>query len=202
MVGRLFDIGIDQIDGVLGGGLPPGSVLTIIGSPGPGSLDISLRYLSRGFEKGENGLFVSFTSLPFSSILKTRANKLSYQALLNTEDPILMKTTDLQGLELLLGLIDEGEVKRMVLERPDVLSMREERSWFKVLEDVLERARKMDIGTIVMGGNEYMDHGDLTSEGLIKVFNDEVNRICFRTIKWPYSGGGKVVESEAGIWVR
>ena len=52
--------GIPGLDEMLGGGLPQGRVLLVLGEPGAGKTILSSQFLANGIDKfGENGLFVS-----------------------------------------------------------------------------------------------------------------------------------------------
>ena len=50
--------GIPGLDDVLGGGLSPGQVYLIEGSPGTGKTTIALRFILEGASVGEKGLYV------------------------------------------------------------------------------------------------------------------------------------------------
>ncbi len=201
MAADMFDIGIDDIDVTLGGGLPSGSVTSLVGGPGSGKINLSLRFISRGFEKNEPGLFVSFTTVPLVSSLRGLIGNRSFKALFETDDPIFLKTRDLQGVDRLLGLIEDGAVRRLVLDRPEVLGMRELEHWFSGLENVLSKARDMGMATLVIGGSRYFDSGDHTSEGILEMSRGPDGRRTIKTIKWPFSKGGAVLESGVGEWV-
>ncbi|HHD16536.1 MAG TPA: hypothetical protein ENK47_07490, partial [Euryarchaeota archaeon] len=135
MVYQRYEIGIEAVDRILGGGIPSGSVLTLIGEPGTGRMDLALRFISKGFEINEPGLFVSFTSVPVTGYLKRLRGRAPFRALLETDEPLFLSTLELKGLDLVLGIIEEGAVGRLVLDRPEVLGMRNIQNWFKNLED-------------------------------------------------------------------
>ena len=50
---EVFDIGIRLVDRILGGGIPSGSVVGLVGNPGSDKTDLNLRFISRGFELGQ-----------------------------------------------------------------------------------------------------------------------------------------------------
>ena len=197
----MFDIGIDDIDVILGGGLPSGSITALVGEPGSGKIDLSLRFISRGFEKNEPGLFISFTTVPLANYLRGVIRNHSFKALFETDDPIFLKTMDLQGVDRILGLIEDGAVKRLVLDRPEVLGMRELDHWFSGLENVLTKAREMGMATLVIGGSNYIDLGDHTSEGILEMSRGPDGKRTIKMIKWPFKRGGVVSESEVGEWI-
>jgi len=51
--------GISGLDEILGGGLPQGRVVLILGEPGAGKTILCSQYLANGMRFGESGLFVS-----------------------------------------------------------------------------------------------------------------------------------------------
>lgn len=55
-----LNLGLPQLEEMLGGGLPHGSVTLVAGSPGVGKTLLGLKYLMAGVQKGEKGLFVGF----------------------------------------------------------------------------------------------------------------------------------------------
>lgn len=58
---ELSPTGIEDLDGLLQGGVPRGNVVLISGPPGTGKTTLSLEYLCRGAETGENGAYISVT---------------------------------------------------------------------------------------------------------------------------------------------
>jgi len=51
--------GIPGLDEILGGGLPQGRVVLVLGEPGAGKTILCSQYLANGIRLGESGLFVS-----------------------------------------------------------------------------------------------------------------------------------------------
>lgn len=59
------EMGIEGLDKVLGGGIPRGRTMLVIGGPGTGKTTLSLQYLYNGaVEYGENGLYVTLQESP------------------------------------------------------------------------------------------------------------------------------------------
>jgi len=60
-VGEKVSTGVDGFDPLLEGGFPRGSVILVAGSPGTGKTVLSARFIVRGADVGEPGIYVSFT---------------------------------------------------------------------------------------------------------------------------------------------
>jgi circadian clock protein KaiC len=54
------DSGIQNLDRLLGGGIPRRHMALVEGVPGAGKSNLGLEFLYRGAQKGENGVYVSF----------------------------------------------------------------------------------------------------------------------------------------------
>jgi hypothetical protein len=199
---EVFDIGIRPVDRILGGGIPSGSVIGLVGSPVSDKTDITLRFISRGFELGQPGLYVTFTTVPLTSHLKRLSDKENYRSLFTTDDPLFLNTTELGSLDLILGTIEEGAVGRMVLDRPEVLGIRGTEKWFKGLEDILSKARYMGMATMILGGSGFLDIGDYVADGLMEIERREDGRRSVHLMKWSENEGRRVTESEVGEWTR
>jgi KaiC/GvpD/RAD55 family RecA-like ATPase len=50
--------GSDNLDKLLGGGLPPGSIMLMIGEPGTGKTSLLRKFLSEGVKKGDDSLYL------------------------------------------------------------------------------------------------------------------------------------------------
>jgi circadian clock protein KaiC len=55
------EMGVPGLDDILGGGLSPGHVYLLEGSPGTGKTTTALRFLLSGAEKGEQGLYITLS---------------------------------------------------------------------------------------------------------------------------------------------
>src|SRR5512139_2274856 len=93
MMGSVYDTGTG-LDRLLGGGIQPGKALIVSGPPGAGKSLIGLMFLSRGMERGENGLYVSFSRLPLSSTLVEARRYPRFKGLLASEEPLFMASRD------------------------------------------------------------------------------------------------------------
>lgn len=66
-------IGISGLDEMLGGGVPAGHILALMGSCGTGKTTLTLQYVWRGLQSGEKCIFISLEE-DESSIIKNAAN--------------------------------------------------------------------------------------------------------------------------------
>src|SRR5574341_764024 len=51
--------GITGLDDMLGGGIPPGHIVVVIGDTGTGKTTLALQYISEGLRKGESAIYIS-----------------------------------------------------------------------------------------------------------------------------------------------
>src|SRR5881397_490997 len=62
--------GVDGLDEMLGGGVPRGHVVTLLGSFGTGKTTFALQFIMQGLINGEKGIFITLEE-DVESILKT-----------------------------------------------------------------------------------------------------------------------------------
>ncbi|MBI4416986.1 MAG: KaiC domain-containing protein, partial [Euryarchaeota archaeon] len=66
----LVPTGVDGMDEMLGGGIPRGHVVALLGSFGTGKTTFALQFLMQGLINGERGIFITLEE-DVESILKT-----------------------------------------------------------------------------------------------------------------------------------
>ncbi len=59
MSGEKVSTGIAGLDEMLGGGIPAGQIIALLGSCGTGKTTLSLQFIWTGLQKGEKGIFIS-----------------------------------------------------------------------------------------------------------------------------------------------
>jgi circadian clock protein KaiC len=59
--GRLCNTGIEELDIQMGGGIPVGSTVLMVGSSGSGKTTLCMQFLINGARKGERGVFFTIT---------------------------------------------------------------------------------------------------------------------------------------------
>jgi len=185
---------------LLNGGVQTGSVLSLTGPGGGGGSSIALRFLARGFERELPGLFISFTSIPLGSIVREISSRRSLRPLVDSEEPLLLSTRDLSGLELVLGVLKDGAVSRLVLDRPEVLGLRGYDKWFVKLEELLSKAREMKAATIVIEGERAEGLSGYLTDGTLCI-SKKGGRMRAELTRWPFAPAGSVEERGEGEWV-
>lgn len=68
------DSGVENLDRLLGGGIPRRHIVLVEGVPGAGKTNLGLEYLYRGAQMGENGVYVSFQDTADEVIRSTTFN--------------------------------------------------------------------------------------------------------------------------------
>ena len=63
---ELVSTGIEGLDQMMGGGIPKGHVVTVLGSFGTGKTTFGLQFLIEGLSRGEKGIFITLEEDPMS----------------------------------------------------------------------------------------------------------------------------------------
>lgn len=69
------ETGIENLDEVLEGGIPKGSTVLVIGSPGSGKTLFCNRFMGQGLTSGQGGLYVTLDTAPEEINKKFKENK-------------------------------------------------------------------------------------------------------------------------------
>src|SRR3989337_1305957 len=134
--------GIDGLDELLGGGVPRGHVITVMGSFGTGKTTFALQFLLQGLINGEKGIFITLEE-DVDSILKTadayRWNLRSHvddkTASLIKLEPADAKATATRVRSELPQFIKSFGAQRIAFDSVSLLSM--------MFPDDVERRRRM-----------------------------------------------------------
>jgi len=198
--------GIQDLDDLVGEGLRKGTVINITGPPGVYKTRISLSFLAEGLRSGETGLLVCFSSVPIVNVLKRVKDIEIFTPLFETDEPVVMDLMDLDRVDILIGLIEDGGLHRLVLDHPEAIALRGSDKWFLRLEELLLTARSCGVTTIIVDYNDGSPAsiGRYTSDGIVSV--DSVDgRTGARIIKWdldPNLVGREVREEVPGAWSK
>ena len=206
MTAELVRFGIEDIDVLLKGGVPPGSVINLTGPPGSGKTLISLSFISEGFRNDDQGVQVCFSTVPISNILKQTQDSRRYEPLFKTDDPVVMDLSDLDRVDILIGLIEDGGIDRLVLDHPEIMSLRGSGEWFRMLEELLISARSNKVTTVIVdyNGDSPAGAGKYLADGIITIERSGTLRKA-RIVKWdldPALVNKEAVEEVAGDWTN
>jgi circadian clock protein KaiC len=76
--------GVDGLDAMIGGGIPSGRVLLVIGGPGTGKTTLAIQYLVNGVQKySENGIFVSLDAPRHKIFEEAKSHGWNFEKLCN-----------------------------------------------------------------------------------------------------------------------
>ncbi|MGA1820831.1 MAG: RAD55 family ATPase [Thermoplasmatota archaeon] len=206
MTNGLVGFGIHDLDGLVGKGLRKGTVVNLTGPPGVGKTKISLSFLSEWLVSGETGLLVCFSSVPILNVLKRVRDVKRYAPLFETDEPVVMDLRDLDRVDILIGLIEDGGLHRLVLDHPEAMALRGSDKWFPMLEELLLTARSFGVTTLIVDYNDCSPGGigRYTSDGIVSIDSLD-GRIGARMIKWdldPSLVGREAREEVPGAWSR
>lgn len=155
--------GIDGLDEMLGGGIPGGHVVVVIGDSGTGKTTLALQYIMEGLLHNEPGLYITIEEEKESLIATARTygwdlekyikeNKLSLLKL----DLSDIKTTARKIKSELPEIIKSSGIKRLVIDSITLFSM--------MFDDVSERRIRL-VGLIKA----------IKKAGITALFTAEVN---------------------------
>ncbi len=138
---ELCETGIEKFDEMLGGGIPTGSTVLVVGSSGSGKTTLCMQYLINGAKKGERGVFFTITE-PLFKLTKNLDGfsfydkKLIESGMVNLIDlRIISERLGLDTekytvedasalLDILRDIADELNVKRLVIDSITALCYR------------------------------------------------------------------------------
>ena len=139
--GGLCNTGIEELDIQLGGGIPVGSTVLMVGSSGSGKTTLCMQFLINGARKGERGVFFTITE-PLFKLTKNMEGfsfydkKLIESGMVNLIDlRIISERLGLDTekytvedaaalLDVLKDIADELNVKRLVIDSITALCYR------------------------------------------------------------------------------
>jgi len=115
--------GVEGLDEIIGGGFPRGSLILIAGNPGTGKTSFSARFLIKGAESDEPGIYVSFAE--DKSFLVENISKhlgcdlklLEDECKVRILDLVAMKDIGISAtLDLILREVRAAKAKRLVVD--------------------------------------------------------------------------------------
>jgi KaiC domain protein len=126
---ELVRTGVDGLDELLGGGLPKGHVVTVLGGFGTGKTTLSLQFIKEGLEKGEKCIFITLEETDESIIENAKSfgwdlEKYKGESLsLVKLEPADMKSTLVKVRSELPAYIKKFGAQRIVMDSVSLLSM-------------------------------------------------------------------------------
>ncbi len=195
---RQLSSGAPELDSMLGGGLPAGSVSVLAGAPGTGKTLLALQYLAEGVGRGEHGLFLGFRESARQLQEKARAFKLDLDSAVEggglkivRRAPVELNVDQLTAE--LVALLEASPVQRLVIDTIGEFeqSIVDERRRSNVMASLLEllRARGVtalltrEIGQIVASELNFVQSPlELLAENLILLRYVELKHELIRVV--------------------
>ena len=178
----LVRTGVEGLDEMLGGGIPRGHVVALLGSFGTGKTTFALQYLMQGLINGERGIFITLEE-DVESILKTadaygwdlRSHTEGKAAALIKLEPADAKATATRVRSELPEFIKSFKAQRIAIDSVSLLSMMfpdeiERRTRLFSLCDQIRRTG----ATAVMTAEVKDDNPRSSRDGLVEYVSDGV----------------------------
>jgi circadian clock protein KaiC len=113
--------GIDELDRMLGGGLPAGSTTMIVGPTGAGKTILGLQFVCSGARDGERGLYLGFYEQPEAIIAKSKRIGLAVHEVVEAGTVSLHWERPIEGIldvvaDRLLRRIEETGASRVCID--------------------------------------------------------------------------------------
>ena len=112
---RRISVGIAKLDDMLGGGLPTGYSMLIVGPTGSGKTILATQFLATGAQLGEPGVLAAFEKNP-SQLLNGTMNHLMTEGKIGVIDTRSLSMSIDETLHELVAMIDKMNAKRVVID--------------------------------------------------------------------------------------
>lgn len=159
-LGPLVGLGQSRLDAMLGGGLPQGTAMLVVGGSGTGKTPFGLHFLDAGARAGEVGLYFGFGEPPAALLAAADGLGLTLRAAF--ERGALTFVWQLPGDESLdalagrlLTAVERHGVRRLVLDGLDILALRARRhdrlvNFWAALQQELRRRGVTTVATLLL----------------------------------------------------
>ena len=179
--------GIDGLDEMLGGGVPRGHIITVMGSFGTGKTTFGMQFLMQGLINGEKGIFISLEEGPDSIIANAAAFGWDLRPYLKEKkltivklEPADAKATVTRIKSELPEFIRKSNATRVVIDSVSLLNM-------LFADDAERRARlfglcqqlKTTEATCVFTAEVKDDNPRSSRDGLVEYVSDGVIGLRF-----------------------
>ncbi|CDS53702.1 Circadian clock protein KaiC [Polaromonas sp. CG9_12] len=108
-------MGVPLLDKMMGGGLPVGYSLLVVGPSGSGKSELSTEFLAAGVRLGESGVIAAFEKSP-SQLLDSRLQKLIESGKVSVIDTRALDLSIDEIMHDLVSLIKRTKAKRVVID--------------------------------------------------------------------------------------
>jgi circadian clock protein KaiC len=112
---KRIPMGIPGMDDMLGGGLPVGYSLLVVGPTGSGKTILATKFLAEGARRGEPGVIAAFEKSP-SQLLSSKLNALVHSGQVGVIDTRSLDLSIDETLYDLIELINRMQAKRLVID--------------------------------------------------------------------------------------
>jgi circadian clock protein KaiC len=108
-------MGVQGLDEMLGGGLPAGHSLLVVGPTGSGKTILATQFLAEGARRGEAGVIAAFEKSP-SQLLSSQLNALVESGQVGVIDTRSLDLSIDETLHDLIAMINRMQAKRLVID--------------------------------------------------------------------------------------
>jgi KaiC domain protein len=187
---ELVNTGVEGLDELLGGGMPKGHVVTVLGGFGTGKTTLSLQFIKEGLEKGEKCIFITLEETDESIIANGRSfgwdlEQYTGESLsLVKLEPADMKSTLTKVRSELPAYIKKFGAQRIVMDSVSLLTMMfpNEGDRRTHLFDLCQLMRNSGATSILTA--ESKDENPRSSkDGLVEYVSDGVISLQFQNTK-------------------
>jgi circadian clock protein KaiC len=113
--GKRLSMGVPSLDEMLGGGLPAGYSLLLVGPSGSGKSILATKFLAEGIREGEPGVIAAFEKSP-SQLLSDSLSRMVGAGQVGVLDTHLLDMSIDETLHDLIEMIERMKAKRVVID--------------------------------------------------------------------------------------
>ncbi|VVB98976.1 Circadian clock protein kinase KaiC [uncultured archaeon] len=200
--GRSASSGIVELDRLLDGGFPKGSVILLSGSSGSGKTIFSFQWLFEGVRNGENCIYLTLTeSIP--NMLKNLEGMTFFDKsaiekdklkLIDLRDYYGEKSSDYEILDFIREQVEKKGAKRICIDSITALAynLDEKTKIRKFIFELGQSLSKQGCTTILT--SEVTDKGKLSMYDVEEFISDSIVRIYRKTVKGETQRAMKIIK--------